>query len=84
MKTETIEELKKAMNYIDQTECCASCENYRPAIGTSPVFGGTQPEPMGERCGLNVIEIPIDSAGRCSHFKKREPLARMTEFIDPC
>lgn len=77
---EVIIRLKQAMNYVGETECCASCKNFMNKIDGSMVFGGPQMEPRGERCGLNVIEIPINCAGRCNHFQKREPLVQLSKI----
>ena len=73
-----VNELKKAMGYVSESQCCACCENYRSATGGF-ICGGGLTESRGERCSLNVIEVPISAGGRCDHFNKKEPLANFNQ-----
>lgn len=70
-ENETITALKKSMGYVSATECCATCQNYRAATD-GMMIGGPPQQPLGNRCGLNVIEVPVSAGGRCSHYNKRE------------
>lgn len=79
MTEEMINELKRAMGYVDGTECCVCCEYHRAATNGA-MYGSSDTGAKRERCALNVIEVPVDPGGRCSHFKARKPLVTLVTF----